>query len=180
MEMKEQKSIVVDIQMRQGEKWFMLESDKKLRRCTGACLSQALKQGITKGDEVLYTINHQDLFSYLKKTGQHLDLKELPAPASEETQLQRLQQLAKEKGFDPSIVQQQPAQLPVKTDWERKFEASQKENGIIHWQALLNTAVKIVEQSGPYLDDEPRDVAKMVEETAERLHAFIMEKVGEK
>jgi hypothetical protein len=178
----DQKSIVVDIQMRQGEKWFMLEFDKKLRRCTGVCLSQALKQGIGKGDEVLYTINHQDLFSYLKKTGQHFDLKEQPQPATSAPVIDAEKEQAQitKDGFLDVAGAFLP---PTKESTRINHEVHRSE--IIMWEALLNTATEIVLFGGDEKEELIVDGIVMevtteqaVKRVAENLHAFIMDKVG--
>lgn len=160
----DQKSIVVDVQMPRGEKKFALQFDRILRDCTQDCRKFALQSGIGKGDEVYYTVNAKDQYSYLKKTGQHFDLKEQPQPAT-----------APIIDAEKEQAKQQVTQ-PANESSRINHEVHRSE--IIMWEALLNTAVNVVEMSGPYLDDETRDVARMVKETAEDLHAFIMEKVG--
>lgn len=157
----DQKSIVVDVQMPRGEKKFALQFDRILRDCTQDCRKFALQSGIGKGDEVYYTVNAKDQYSYLKKTGQHFDLKEQPQPATAPI-------------IDAEKEQRQFVEPPRELS---RINHEVHRSEIIMWEALLNTAVKIVEQSGPYLDDEPRDVAKMVKDTAVDLHTFIMEKV---
>jgi len=179
MEMKDQKSIIVDVQMPRGEKMFALQFDKKLRECTDPCRKSALHQGLTKGDEVYYTVDYKDRFSYLKKTGEHFDLKELPKPTGAIIDAEKAQQQAQKQ-------QEQPAPPPVKTDWERKFELEQRKSEIIMWEALLNTATEIVLFGGDEKGERIVDGIVMEETTeqavkrvAENLYAFIMEKVGE-
>ena len=166
----DQKSIVIDVQMKNSEKWYALQADKVLRRCTDACRVAALKYGIGKGDGVTYKLTNRNLFESLIPTGEHYDLNELPQPATPAPIIDA----EKEQAKQPEPVTEAP-----KTDWQKKFDAEQKKNEGIHWLALLNTATKIVEMSGQYLQDEPKDVCQQVMIEAERLHDFIMKKVGE-
>lgn len=191
MEMKkdDQKSIIIDVKMKNSEKWYAIEADKQLRACTQDCRTSALYQGIGRGDEVTYTINTKGQFSYLKLTGQKFDLTQLPKPTpwmgkepiiDADKEQQQKKELEHGRARDPDNPEV-PAPVPdkPKTDWERKFEMEQRKQEIIHWQALLNTATDIVMMSGVPSELGLTGVVKRVEKTAECLHEFIMVKVGE-
>lgn len=150
----ERKTIVTEVQMVSGEKRYRIQDDKKFHKCTIACNSSALNQGIQAGDEIFFVLNGRDELSYMKRTGNKFDLKEQPAPSNV---------------------------LPANKEPvdERMFMETHRQE-LIHWQWCINAAIETVAMSQHPEDLDPETNELRVQQSACRYHAFIMDIIGGK
>jgi hypothetical protein len=149
--MTEGTSIVTEVVMKNSEKWYRLASDGKLRSCSQPCAKAALYDGVMAGDEVQYSLNQrQDQITYMKKTGQHFDVKEQPKPVTKQP--------------EPAAEEKEPDRMFLETHHQE----------LILIEVCLKLGLQTVAMSGHPGDLDAEDNEINVQRSAQRYYDFIV------